>query len=151
MSVSPLRIHVPEPTTVPPRPAKTLAAPNELNIEPRAWWTLADTQVDALIIGDGTAVSRVLVFLWPMLRKPIFWCESRHLSLPPRCESTLVLESADALDVDGQRRLLEWLDDGAKSLRLIATSPRQLDPLVEKGKFSRDLYERLAAVKLVIG
>jgi sigma-54-interacting transcriptional regulator len=150
MSASPLRIGVPERGTVPCQPIRTPPAPNELHIELGAWRALAGTQADALIVGAGVAVLRVLTFIWPTLRKPVFWCESRRLSLPTRCEGTLVLEDAHALDADDQQRLLEWLRGGAESLRLIATSSHLLLPLVEEGKFSRELYERFAAVKLVI-
>jgi hypothetical protein len=151
MSASPLRIDVPERQTVPHRPTGTLPALNELHIEPCAWRALAAIQADALIIGDGVvAVSRVLNFIWPTLRKPVFWSESRRLSLPAHCEGTLVLKDAHALDAVDQQRLLEWLRGGTESLRLIATSSPLLLPLVEEGKFSRELYERFTAVKLVI-
>jgi hypothetical protein len=150
MSTSPLRIDVPERETVPRPPTKTLPAPNELHIEPGAWRALAATQADALIVGAGGAVLRVLTFIWPTLRKPVFWCESRRLSLPDRCEGTLVLENAHALDAADQKRLLEWLHGGTESLRLIATSSALLFPLVEEEKFSRELYERFTAVKLVV-
>lgn len=149
MSASPWRIG-PDRETALRQPARTLPAPDELHIEPRVWSALAATQADALIVGDGVAVSRVLTFIWSTLRKPVFWCESGRLSLPARCESTLVLKDAHALDADDQQRLLEWLRGGAESPRLIATSSPLLLPLVEEGKFSRELYERLTAVKLVI-
>ena len=150
MSLSPLPIDFPERETAPHPPTRMLPAPNELHIEPRAWRALAATRVDALIVGDGAAISRVLTFVWPTLRKPVFWCESRRLSLPARCESTVVLEDAHALDVRDQQRLLEWLLGGGESPRLIATSSPLLLSLVEEGKFSRELYERITAVKLVI-
>jgi hypothetical protein len=150
MSVSPLRIDASERQTVARRPTRMLPAPNELHIEPRAWWALADTQVDALIVGDGVAISRVLTCIWPMLRKPVFWCEGRRLFLPARCASTVVLEDAHALDAGDQGRLREWLERGTESLRLIATSSTLLLPLVEEGKFSRELYARFTAMRLVI-
>jgi hypothetical protein len=140
----------PERETVPRRPTRTPPAPHELEIEAHTWLALATTEVDALIVGDGVAAFRVLTFIWPTLRKPVFWCESRRLSLPPVCDSTLVLEDAHALDADDQQRLLEWLHGGTDSLRLIATSSPQLLSLVENGEFSHELYERFAAVKLLI-
>ena len=150
MSTSPLRSDVPEREPVPRPPTKTLPAPNELHIEPGAWWALAATQADALIVGDDGAVLRVLTFIWSTLRKPVFSCESRRLSLPARCESTLVLQDAHALDADDQQLVLEWLHGGTESVRLIATSSPLILPLVEEGKFSRELYERFTALKLVI-
>jgi len=150
MSALPLRIDVPEQETVAGRPGRALPAPNELHIEARAWSALAATQADALIVGDHVAVRRVLTFIWPTLRKPVFWCESHRLSLPAHCGNTLVLEDAHALDAGDQQRLLEWLHGGTESPRLIATSSPLLLPLVEEGKFSRELYERFTAVKLII-
>jgi hypothetical protein len=149
MSTSPLRIDILDCETVPPQATKTIPAPSELRLDPRAWWALTTTQADALIVGDGgVAVSRVLTFVWPTLRKPVVWCESRRLSLPAHYEGTLVLEDVHALDVGDQQRLLEWLQAGTKSLRLIATSSPLLLPLVEAGKFSRELYDHFMAVTL---
>jgi hypothetical protein len=151
MSTSPLRIDILDWETVPPQATKTIPAPSELRLDPHAWWALTTTQADALIVGDGgVAVSRVLTFVWPTLRKPVVWCESRRLSLPTHYEGTLVLEDAHALDVGDQQRLLEWLQAGTKSLRLIATSSPLLLPLVEAGKFSRELYDHFMAVKLIL-
>ena len=96
------------------------------------------------------AVSRVLTFIWPTLRKPVVWRESRRLSLPTHYEGTLVLEDAHALDAGDQRRLLEWLQAGTESLRLIATASPLLLALVEDGKFSRELYDHFVAVKLLL-
>jgi Sigma-54 interaction domain len=150
MSTSPLRIDVPEPGTAPRQLASTPPPPNELHIEPVTWRALASTHADALIVGDGAvARSRVLNFIWPTLRKPIFWCDSRRLSLPDQREGTLVLEDTSALDADHQQQLLEWLHGGTGSPRLIAMSWHPILPLVEDGKFSRELCERFTVVKLV--
>jgi sigma-54-interacting transcriptional regulator len=151
MNTSPQRIEVLERETVPPRAIRTLPPPSELRLEPAAWSALTTTQVDALIVGDGgVAVSRVLTFIWPTLRKPVVWCESRRLALPAQNEGTLVLEDAHALDAGDQQRLLNWLQAGTESLRLIATSSPLLLPLIEAGKFSRELYEHFMVVKLLL-
>jgi hypothetical protein len=151
MSTSPLRIDVLNRETAPPRVTKTMPAPSELHLDPYAWWALTTTQADALIVGDGGfAVSRVLTFIWPTLRKPVVWCDSRRLALPAHYEGTLILEDAHALDVGGQQRLLEWLQAGTESRRLIATSSPLLLPLVEAGTFSRELYEHFMVAKLIL-
>jgi hypothetical protein len=151
MSTPPLRIDVPDRETAPARAVRTLPAPSELRLDPYAWWALTTTQADAVIVGDGgVAVSRVLTFIWPTLRQPVFWCESRRLSLPAHYAGTLVLEDAHALGAGDQQRLLEWLQAGTESLRLIATASPLLLPLVEEGKFSRELYDHFVAVKLVL-
>jgi hypothetical protein len=150
MAAPPLRIDVPTQETVRRRPPGTLQAPNALHIEPCTWWALADTQADALIVGDNAAVLQVLSFIWPTLRKPVFWCDSRRLSLPAPRQSTLVLKDTHVLNAGQQQLLLEWLHGGTESPRLIATSSPVLLPLVEEGKFSRELYQRFTALKLVI-
>jgi len=151
MSTPPLRIDVPDRETARARAVRTLPAPSELRLDPYAWWALTTTQADAVIVGDGgVAVSRVLTFIWPTLRQPVFWCESRRLSLPAHYAGTLVLEDAHALGAGDQQRLLEWLQAGTESLRLIATSSPLLPRLVEEGKFSRALYEDFMTVKLVL-
>jgi hypothetical protein len=151
MSTAPQRIDVPDPQTAPPRAIRTLPAPSELRLDPYAWQTLTTTQADAVLVGNGgVAVSRVLTFIWPTLRQPVFWCESRRLSLPAHYAGTLVLEDAHALDAGDQQRLLQWLQARTGSLRFIATSSPLLPRLVEEGKFSRALYEDFMAVKLVL-
>jgi hypothetical protein len=151
MSTAPRRIDVPDPQTAPSRAIRTLPAPSELRLDPYAWQALTTTQADAVLVGNGgVAVSRVLTFIWPTLRKPVVWCESRRLSLPAHYQGTLVLEDAHALDVGDQQRLLEWLRAGTESLRLIATSSPLILLLVEAGTFSRELYDRFMAVKLVL-
>ena len=151
MSISARRIDVPERQPVPPRAARKLPAPSELNLDPNAWRALTTTEADALLVGDGgVGVSRVLTFIWTTLRQPVFWCDSRRLSLPAHYAGTLVLEDAHALDAGDQQRLLEWLQAGTESLRLIATSSPVLPRLVEEGKFSRALYQDFMALKLVL-
>ena len=129
---------------------RTVQAPKAPHIEPCRWWTLADTQADALILGDNAAVLQVLSFVWPTLRKPVFWCERGRVSLPARCAGTLVLKDTHAFDASEQQRLLEWLHGGTEPTRLIATSSPDLLPLVEEGKFLRELYQRFTALKLVV-
>jgi hypothetical protein len=151
MSTAPRRIDVPDPQTAPSRAIRTLPAPSELRLDPYAWQALTTTQADAVLVGNGgVAVSRVLTFIWPTLRQPVFWCESRRLSLPAHYAGTLVLEDAHTLDAGDQQRLLQWLQARTGSLRLIATSSALLPRLVEEGKFSRPLYEDVMAVKLLL-
>jgi hypothetical protein len=150
MSVSPSRAEIPELRAVSRRSARAFAAPADLRVEPSAWSTLATTQIDALIIAEHVAVSRVLTVMWPTLQKPVFWCESRRLSLPASCEGTLILEDIHALDLVDQQRLLDWLSSGAPSPRLIATASRQLVALLDKGLFLRSLYNRLKGMELIV-
>jgi hypothetical protein len=140
-----------EPGAVGLREATLFAAPAGLCLEPSAWRALVATPANALIIGDRYAITQVLNHAWLTLRKPVFWVDSRRLNwLPEACESTLILEHAQELKISDQGRLLAWLSAGPQSPRLIATASRPLSPLVETGAFSRSLYDRIAAVHLMV-
>jgi len=122
----------------------------DLLVEPSAWSSFATTQVDALIIGDAVAVSRVLTVMWLTLQKPVFWCDSRRLALPASSEGTVILQDIHELDTVDQQRMLDWLSSGTRSPRLVATASRRLLPLVDNGLFLRSLYRRVKGVELVV-
>ena len=63
--------------TVAPDRAIEIPAPDGVRMDPFAWWTLATTDRDALIVGESRSVSRILSLAWPTLRKPVFFCERR--------------------------------------------------------------------------
>ena len=150
MSVSPSHAEIPEFPVASRGSARSFPAPADLRVEPSAWLTFATTQIDALIIGEPAAVSRVLTVMWPALLKPVFWCEGRRLLLPASCEGTVILEDIHVLDKVDQQRLLDWLSSGARSPRLIAMASRQLAALLDTGWFLRSLYNRLKGVELVV-
>ena len=66
----------------------------------------------------------------------------------------LLLDNVDELSLDAQRALLSTLQEneanpgGQKSLRLISTATRDLDREVNAGQFRRELYYRIAGVKI---
>jgi two-component system, NtrC family, response regulator AtoC len=67
---------------------------------------------------------------------------------------TLLLDNVDELDLDCQRVLLSLLQEhetrlqGRTSARLIATTTKELEREIQLGRFRRELYYRLAAVKI---
>src|ERR1700730_304363 len=149
--MNPLRTEALEPSVGALSQARLFAAPADLHLEPSAWRTLVSTQADALIVGDRYAITQVLNHVWWTLRKPIFWIDSRRVCwLPEACESTLILEHAHELKRSDQTRLLDWLNAGPQSPRLITTAAHPLSPLVEAGAFSPSLYGRMAAVHLMV-
>jgi hypothetical protein len=150
MSVLPSPAAIPERQAVTQRSASSFPAPADLRVEPSAWSMFVTTQLDALIIGEGIAVSRVLTVMWPTVQKPVFWCEGGRLSLPASWERTLILENIDKLDIVDQQRLLDWLSSGVESPRLIATTAHQLVPLLDQGLFLRSLYNRLKGVEVIV-
>jgi Sigma-54 interaction domain len=150
MSVSPSGADIPELRVGSRRSDRAFPAPADLRVEPSAWSTFVTTQVDALIIGDAVAVSRVLTFMWPTLQKPVFWCDSRRLSFPGSSEGTVILKDIHEFDTVDQQRMLDWLSSGTRSPRLVATASGQLLPLLDNGLFLRSLYKRVKGVELVV-
>jgi DNA-binding NtrC family response regulator len=74
---------------------------------------------------------------------------------------TLYLHNVDALGLDAQARVLEALDSGsfvslddarrvAVDLRIVASSVRELSPLVAEGRFSETLLHRLTAMRVTL-
>ena len=69
-------------------------------------------------------------------------------------EEALLLDNVDELNHDAQRALLSALQEnetnpgGHKSPRLISTATRNLDREVNAGQFRRELYYRIAGVKI---
>ena len=78
----------------------------------------------------------------------------RRLEQNEEREEALLLDNVDELNLDAQRALLSALQEnetnpgGHKSPRLISTATRNLDREVNAGQFRRELYYRIAAVKI---
>src|ERR1700730_4223507 len=84
--------------------------PDGLGVDGSAWWTFAASESDALVIGEGPAVWRVLAAVWPTLQKPRFWCDCARLrpNLAMYGEGTLVLQNVEKLETRDQQQVLEW-------------------------------------------
>ena len=67
---------------------------------------------------------------------------------------TLLLDQVDELSPGAQARLLRFLEEQRVSdephVRVMATTTRDLDRLVEEGSFRRDLFYRLRVLEMVI-
>jgi hypothetical protein len=126
--------------------------PDGLDVDRSAWWTFAASEADALVIGEGRAVWRVLTAVWPTLQKPRFWWDSARLrpNLAMYGEGTLILQDVDTLETSDQQRVLEWCSGTEKRSRVIATASRQFVTLVENGGFSRRLYDCLKSAQLLL-
>ncbi len=132
--------------------AHEVLPPDGLAVDPSAWWTFAESNADALVVGEDLAAWRVLSAVWPTLPKPRFWCDVRKLkpNLSMYTEGTLILENLDALETSEQQRVLEWSGRRGARSRVIATASPLLVTLVEDGRFSRALYDCLTSAKLVL-
>jgi len=109
---SPL-IDIPSRRPLPVPLARSIPPPDGLGVGQSDWWTFAASDADALIIGDGPAVWRVLTAVWPTLQKPRFWSDSRllrpnlatpktkfALAHPPVCESTTNQRQHQRYEID---------------------------------------------------
>ena len=135
----------------PPLP-RDVPPPDGLGVDRSAWWKFAASQADALVLGEGPAVWRVLTAVWPTLQKPRFWCDSVRLNpnLAMYGEGTLILQNVDALGTSDQQRLFEWCSGTERRSRIVATASRQFVTRVENGEFSRRLYDCLKSAQLLL-
>jgi nitrogen-specific signal transduction histidine kinase len=75
------------------------------------------------------------------------------LVVEPARNATLFVDRVDAMGDDGQQRLLGILEpNGIEPLRLrvVAAAENDLAPLVEDGRFSRELYHRLTVLAALL-
>lgn len=122
---------------------RLMAAPPRLPIPSSDWQVLVATRANAVVIGQEDAALRVWTAVWPSLKKPIHWVDGDNPSLPRDPAGTLILQGADQLTPSAQRQLFSWLEDDARTTRVLTTTRRALFPLVEDGLFHAGLYYRL--------
>jgi Sigma-54 interaction domain len=125
-------------------PAAILAhRPDDVGISASDWSALLASDANAVVVGADPAIVRLLTAVWSTLRKPVCWVESGRLWLPPQLAGTLVLRNVNDLVRQDQVRLLDWLGQDGRSIRVLASTPRPLFPDVEAGAFLDRLYYRL--------
>jgi hypothetical protein len=108
------------------------------------WRTLHDTAPNALVIGSPMAVDAALARLLPLLQDPIVTWEPYVPSEPSLPGTgTLIIREADALDSVQQRKLLDYLSNPTRRVRVIALASSPVYPLVQRGDFLEALYYRL--------
>lgn len=104
---------------------------------------------NVLLVGSEAAVVDVLDALRPDCRQPVETCETGSFVAvsPPSQAGTLILRDVGNLSQEGQRRLMEWLDDNARDrIQVIATNATALWPRVRDGSFADALYYRLNVI-----
>jgi Sigma-54 interaction domain len=125
-------------------PAAILAhRPDDVGISASDWSALLASDANAVVVGADPAIVRLWTAVWSTLRKPVCWVESGRLWLPPQLAGTLVLRNVNDLVRQDQVRLLDWLGQDGRSIRVLASTPRPLFPDVEAGAFLDRLYYRL--------
>lgn len=123
----------------------------ERGISPDAWRTMLTEWPTVILVGPLAATQSILRALEPCLRRPVFHCCSRTgFALPMDPLRTLVIHQLAALTRVRQARLLQWLeaDDRHARVQVIATSDRPIAPLVERGDFDGELFDRLKGLTL---
>jgi DNA-binding NtrC family response regulator len=78
------------------------------------------------------------------------FCNGAEPEFPDGPVGSLIVRDVGRLTRTHQQQLLEWLSDGSRSARVIATSATQVFPDVTSGVFSDGLYYRLNTVTLLL-
>jgi hypothetical protein len=117
--------------------------PGDVGISASEWSALLASDANAVVVGADPAIVRLWTAVWSTLLKPVCWVESGRLWLPPQLAGTLVLRNVNDLVRQDQVRLLDWLSQDDRSVRVLASTPRPLFPDVEAGAFLDWLYYRL--------
>jgi hypothetical protein len=105
-------------------------------------------RTNLLLMGTADGIGIVLEMLRLEHREPILrWHPGQPLELPsPGRAATLVLHDVSELTSDDQHRVLRWLDQAARQIRVVSTTAVPLWPRVETGAFNDMLYYRLNTV-----
>jgi hypothetical protein len=117
--------------------------PGDVGISAPDWSALLASDANAVVVGADTAIVGLWTAVWSTLRKPVCWVESGRLWLPPQLAGTLILRNVNDLVRQDQVRLLDWLSQDGRSVRVLASTPRPLFSDVEAGAFLDMLYYRL--------
>ena len=105
-------------------------------------------RTNLLLLGTSDGIGIVLEMLRLEHREPILqWHPGQPLVLPsPGSAATLVLHDVSELTSTDQHRVLRWLDQAARQIRVVSTTAEPLWPSVETGAFNDMLYYRLNTV-----
>ena len=115
------------------------------------WLMLATRSSNAVIVGPIAATREVIERLTPDLAAPITrWNAAETMPTGLPTTGTVIVEDVMALDHEGQRFLVDHIHRCGSALRVLATSPLTIFPLVQGAVFSEQLYYRLNTLYLVL-
>jgi len=104
--------------------------------------------VRVLIIGDDSAVARVLAEIHKHCGQPLYDCRSgRDLALPVD-RGMVILRDVSTLHVHEQQQVFAWITEGGTDCSVLTTSAEPLFPAVTRGAFSPDLFYRLNVITI---
>jgi hypothetical protein len=112
--------------------------------------TMGLPRVNLLLEGQERALQGVLDALAGSLRQPVSsWHPGQRLELPlVERQGTMIIHDVDALGIEEQIHLLEWLGHAVGRTQVVSTSTAPLLPRVHAGAFIDTLYYRLNTVFL---
>jgi len=96
-----------------------------------------------LLIGPDAAVREFLDPLLSSFAAPVVYCDGGRPEFPTAPTGSLIVHDVDRLSAREQQLLLEWINDGGRGARIIATAAGPVFPNVKRGTFSDGLYYRL--------
>ena len=110
-------------------------------------------RTNLLLVGSSGATRIVLDMLRLELRGPVIrWQPGQPLVLPPPgVPATLVLDNPIALTREDQQRIVRWLEQVVRDVRVVSTTAVPLWPHVQAGEFNETLYYRLNTMCLEVG
>ena len=107
-------------------------------------------RANVLLTGKAAATRKVLDTLNGQLATPVIsWCPGERLTLPEAdINGTVILYDVDALGLEEQILLLEWLGLASGHVQVVSTTAAPLFPRVRAGAFIDTLYYRLNTICL---
>jgi hypothetical protein len=114
------------------------------------WAVLTTARPNLLLVGPRSLSAEFVSALLPSFRQPISVWHASSQDAPTARPGTLVLEDANQLTLEDQRRVDSWLGEDTP-MQVVTISPTPLYPLVERGVFLASLYYRLNVVSLTFG
>jgi DNA-binding NtrC family response regulator len=70
------------------------------------------------------------------------------LKLAPRFAGTMLLTRVEAMAVDQQIALFDWLSDVHPNVQVVSAATSRIDTVVREGRFLEDLFYRLNVVRV---
>jgi hypothetical protein len=112
-------------------------------------WLFRLSRPSVLLIGAARDTDRAIQSIMAHGADAIAaWPEGATTTRPAGEALTLLVRNVASFDAQEQQRLHHWLGERSGAVRVIATSPRPLYELVERGQFLEPLYYRLNVVCL---
>lgn len=107
------------------------------------WDLISTARVSVLLIGENGRISSAVEAVRAYLDQPLITLRcDRTLELPTVSLGTVILSGVEALALEDQHRLMDWLEPGNRP-QVISTSRVSLLPIVQAGMFIESLYYRL--------